>query len=224
MLKKSFKWIAFSLISLLLVSFAFVFVGCSNKEDNTNNAHPANSIPNSNVFDDIANYIQQNGEKQGTPPFECYSISMFNSAKKQFLLQYQEDDHSLRLKGVVSDSNNNTMEFITIIPDLKDNEFFNDYSKVPYTFALTLSNPKVVAQLNIQAKEYVDMHTTTPLPNFSMVLGSLTKEEKEQLHSQFSKCVAQLLNEFNNFYANTIKKNTQYIGATYKYFHLPVVQ
>lgn len=68
MFKNSFKWILLSLLCFLFVGFTFLFVGCSNKENSQNiilnNTYPAKNIPNSNVYQDIADLVLKNGKKQ----------------------------------------------------------------------------------------------------------------------------------------------------------------
>ena len=217
MQKKLFKLIPLSLITLLLLVSSFFFVGCFKNE---NNAYPANNIPHSNVFKDTANYILNNGEKLDSPDFEAYTIRIFGDANSQtqFFLRYYLNDTTLEIGGGVLDANA-PMEFYIALSELED------YSKINHTIGVMLLNAvDFYGKITVPAKQYVNMNTTTMLPNFDTVQGNITEAQQVQLHTKLSSVISQLLSEFSNFYANTIKQNKQFLGATYKYFYLPVIK
>lgn len=217
MLKKSLKWVTFSLMTLLLVSFAFVFVGCSNKDNNTNNAHPANSIPDANVYEDIADYVLKNGEKQDDGSYFFYIVGN-NTVQKAIFVGY-----------------NPTHNFIGIAAQDKNIGGFEIYFTKGADYSKTNHEMLVVHpigdsnwsynKMNLPATTYVDLNTTTKLTDFSFQYdSSLNKEEEKEFLKKLAPLVTEGLNAFSDFYANIIKQNAQFTGATYKYFYLPVMQ
>ena len=57
-MKKVYNLTFIPILSLLVLLTTFL-VGCSSRMDDS---HPADSIPNSNVYEDIAQYVKTNGQ------------------------------------------------------------------------------------------------------------------------------------------------------------------
>ena len=109
-----------------------------------------------------------------------------------------------------------------------------DYSKTEHTMyimhSIKSTTPGVTIdnkdKITVLATKYVDLNTTTKLSDFAVFDQSsrLTDEQKTQVLTQLSPLVSEGLTEFSNYYAKTIKKDNKYLGATYKYFYLPVIE
>ena len=213
--KKVFKSISLSLIVLLILGFTFFFVGCKNK---ANNAPYADSIPDSNVYEDLVEYVKTNKQLELDGNYAYFIVGdQTNTSTKFIALLYSPAQDLLALFAVDKAIGGCRL----IIPKA------TDYSKGAYRMTIGYFSESEAVNKNIflLTKKFIDMNTTTKLTDIALFNETepLTEEQK-QILTHLSPLVSEGLTEFSNFYANTIKKDNRYLGATYKYFYLPVIK
>ena len=219
MYKKLHKFIFLPCILLCLLFFSLFFVACKNENNNTNST--TGSIPDSNVYEDLVNYIKSNSQSD-TEGNYTHFIMGDNNTTKFIALVYIPTEDTLILFTI----DKTIGAFRLILPKASS----SDYSKIDhlitvaykFEFEPTFTNRTIT----LPATKYIDLNTTTKLTDIATfaTTSTLTEEQKIQMLTQISPIFSQGLTEFSNFYASTIKKDNNYLGATYKYFYLPIIQ
>lgn len=216
MYKKLHKFIFLPCILLCLLFSSLFFVACKNENNNTNST--TDSIPDSNVYEDLVNYVKSNSQSDTEGNYPYYIIGN-NTAPNYIALVYMKEGN-LALFTI----NRAIGGFRLIFPTI------SDYSKAQYLITVAhkfeFESKFTNYHINLPATKYVDMNTTTKLTDIATFVTTppLTEEQKIQMLTQISPIFSQGLTEFSNFYASTIKKDNKYLGATYKYFYLPVIK
>lgn len=225
MIGKFYKWFSISLVISFVIACVFFFVGCHK-----------NNYSQSDVYDNIVNYIKKHGIRNNVDNNIYYFISntadATNLSSNLNYIAYSEQENRLALTNRYSNfeknkQSHNFIETKFYIPNIQDYSNYNYNVTANYgiydTSVSTITH--YLANLTLPATEYVSMETRIPLPEIHFdsteILDSIKKEYRDYLTISLSS----LLLEFNNFYVNKIENgNTNYTGMTFKYFYLPIIQ
>ena len=215
-MKKVYYLTLIPIFSLLMLATSFL-VACSSKDKN---AHSANTIPNSNVYEEIAQYVQTYGQLDEFGRYLLYIVNDKNATMPAYL-GYSPNQNMIAFGAADLNIGEFDLTFCKNVDYSKNNH------KLQATYFIENAANETHWDYNyitLPATIYIDMHTTAKLPNKFSDYSLLNLVEQSKIIERLTPIVSWGLNTFSNFYANTIKKSSQYLGATYKYFYLPVIK
>ncbi len=204
-------------ITFLLLVFSFSLVACQ-LSPNTKEKSP--------VFQEIAQYIQENGDKKVIGYLNKYQLDNYIYKINN---PSEEDDIE---NGFIYNPKLDILALYSMFQNFLSAVLISnidDYSAYTFTVVgyhkLDLSNiTKFQCRLAMPAIPFKDLNTTIDLPAFQYKDDTIKKNERKY-HSILSYQLNQAFTNFDNFYVKQIKNdNDSFINIIYQHFHLPVIK